>query len=95
MRRAHHERDPQAIYRICVEGMLDDDWGEWLGGMAVDVGAGGGSPTTTLTGPVRDQTCLRGLLNRLWDLNLTIISVARLTPDTVPATKEMDGTTCH
>jgi hypothetical protein len=37
-----------------------------------------GSPSTTLTGPVADQAALRGLLCALWDLNLTLISVARI-----------------
>ncbi len=34
-----------------------------------------GLPITVLTGPVVDQAALRGILNRLWDLNLTVISV--------------------
>jgi hypothetical protein len=38
-------------------------------------------PTTTLVGPVVDQAALRGLLCRLWDLNLTLISVRRLAAD--------------
>ena len=33
------------------------------------------SPTTLLTGPVADQAALRGLLNKIWDLNLSLISV--------------------
>lgn len=94
MRRPH--RDAQAVYRICVEGTLDDDWGEWLGGMAVAGGvACGGAPITTLTGPIRDQVSLRSVLNRLWDLNLTLVSVTRLSPDTAPATEEQDCKTCH
>jgi hypothetical protein len=37
--------------------------------------AGDGTPITALTGSVADQAALRGILNRLWDLNLTVISV--------------------
>jgi hypothetical protein len=33
--------------------------------------------TTTLVGPVADQAVLRGILNRIWDLNLTLLSVTR------------------
>ncbi len=38
-------------------------------------------PTTTLTGKVTDQAALRGILCRLWDLNLAILSVCRLDPN--------------
>jgi len=36
---------------------------------------------TTLTGTVEDQSALRGILNQLWDLNLTLISVRRFSGD--------------
>jgi len=37
-----------------------------------------GQPITTLTGPVADQAALRGILNKLWDLNLTLLGVNRM-----------------
>jgi len=37
-----------------------------------------GLPTTVLAGPVADQAALRGILTRLWDLNLDIVSVTRI-----------------
>ncbi len=68
--------DRQWSYRITVQGLLDDSWSSWLSGMSVSVELmGDGVPVTTLTGPVVDQPALRGILNRLWDLNLTLISV--------------------
>jgi len=60
------------ICRIQVQGRLDEGcWSDWFGGMAIAFEGG----VTTLTGPVADQAALRGMLCKLWDLNLTLISV--------------------
>lgn len=76
-------------YRITVQGRLDDSWSNWFSGMSVAVEyAGDGSPVTLLTGPVVDQPALRGILNKLWDLNLTLISVNRVAKDSVPGSGE-------
>ncbi len=71
-------------YRITVEGKIDPSWSDWLGGLqlssrkeAEDV------QITTLSGVQVDQAALRGLLNRLWDLNLVLRSVRQVDP--VPA----------
>ncbi len=74
--------DRPRTYRIIVEGGLDESWSSWLSGMAVSVErTGGGVLVTVLTGPVVDQPALRGILNRLWDLNLTLLSVNRVWKD--------------
>ena len=65
----------QWTYRITVLGGLDERWSNWFGGMTVAVENEDGLPVTTLTGTVVDQPALRGILNRLWDLNLTLVSV--------------------
>jgi hypothetical protein len=71
--------DQAARYRIKVQGMLDEGWSDWFSGMTVTFGgAGDDAPTTTLTGVVADQAALRGVLSKLWDLNLTLISVDRI-----------------
>ncbi len=62
------------IYRIQVEGYLDLSWSTWLEGMAIIHDADG---TTVLVGPVIDQTALYGLLSRLRDLSLVLLSVSR------------------
>ncbi len=68
--------DRQRTYRIIVQGRLDESWSQWLSGMSVSIErTDDGIPVTVLTGPVVDQSALRGILNRLWDLNLTLISV--------------------
>lgn len=73
------ERCAGAIYEIRIEGELDPDWQEWFSGLDVRLtDTRDQSPTTALTGPVADQAALRGLLCKLWDLNLTLISVRRM-----------------
>jgi len=67
------------MYEIKVRGELDPGWEAWLDGLAVALVPAGEQPaSTTLTGLVPDQAALRGLLCRLWDLNLTLISVRRV-----------------
>jgi len=60
------------IYVIRVQGHLDPQWSAWLGGLTVNHEADG---NTTLFGPVLDQAALYGLLTRICDLGLTLISV--------------------
>ena len=61
-------------YEIKVEGQLNSHWKNWFDGMVIDYEG----ETTVLTGPVEDQSQLHGLLHRIRDLNLTLISVNRL-----------------
>ena len=53
------------------------DWQEWFNGMMIATEQGKDGVITTLKGLVADQAALRGILNKLWDLNLTVISVKR------------------
>jgi hypothetical protein len=72
-------------YQIEVQGRLDDSWAAWFDGMALTrTHARDGTPVVVLTGPVADQAALRGLLSRLWDLNLTILALRRVTPPDEP-----------
>jgi hypothetical protein len=65
------------VYQIKIEGLLDPRWSAWLDGFTV-IQAGENPGCTTITGCVADQAALRGILNKLWDLNLTLISINRL-----------------
>ena len=66
-------------YEIKIRGRLDESWSEWFCGMSITRQDGSdGSPMTTLTGGVPDQTALRGILSKIWDLNLSLVSVTRL-----------------
>ena len=71
----------QAIYRIRVQGQLDDTWSQWFDDMTIaGESASDGTGITVLTGAVADQPKLRGILARMWDLNLTVLSVERIAP---------------
>jgi hypothetical protein len=64
-----------SCYAIRVDGHLDAHWSEWLEGMTLTHEEGG---VTRLEGPVRDQAALYGLLNKLRDLRLALVTVQRL-----------------
>ena len=76
------KREPgldQAIYRIRVRGQLDDTWSQWFDNMTMVCEiASDDTRITVLTGAVADQPKLRGILARMWDLNLTVLSVERI-----------------
>ena len=67
---------PTHTYEIRLQEALDPRWTEWFAGLMLGPIEGGG---TTLCGPLPDKAALHGLLNRVYDLNLTILSVRRLT----------------
>ncbi len=61
---------------IHIKGHIDVDWSDWLGGLSIRQTEQG---ETVLTGTVRDQAALHGLLNRLADLGLELLSVSATT----------------
>lgn len=63
--------DQPAAYRITVQGELDEDWSDWLNDLTIHVQGG----MTTLYGTVSDQPALHGLLVKIRDLGLPLISV--------------------
>lgn len=68
-------------YQITVEGRIDPSWSDWLGGMQViSWQENDGRQMSTLSGILVDQTALRGLLTRLWDLNLVLHALQRGDP---------------
>jgi hypothetical protein len=70
------ETNPVAeIYRFRVSGHLDDRWSDWLDGLVIERQADG---TTVLTGPVVDQAALHGVIGRIRDLGLPLLSVNRV-----------------
>ncbi|HEX9384721.1 MAG TPA: hypothetical protein VF918_00240 [Anaerolineales bacterium] len=66
------------LYEIRIEGHLDDRWADWFGGLTVTLEQEG---NTLLTGPVVDQAALYGLLRKVRDLGMPLLSVNRLQPD--------------
>jgi hypothetical protein len=67
----------QQLYRIRVEGVLEPTWSEWLDGMTISQEPGG---VTILSGSIRDQAELFGLLTKVRDMGLSLISVNRVEP---------------
>ena len=66
-----------AGYEIRVEGVLDQRWTDWFEGLKI----ASDDSQTVISGPVTDQAALHGLLNRVCDLGLVLVSVRRLDPD--------------
>lgn len=60
-------------YQITVKEDLEDTWSAWFDDLTVTPAPGGG---TLLAGVVRDQTALHGLLAKIRDLGLTLVTVA-------------------
>lgn len=63
-------------YTITITGSVDPSWSAWFEGLTFTPGQSpDGTATTTLRGPVVDQSALRGILMRIWDLNLSVLTV--------------------
>ena len=60
------------LYEIRLKGHLGREWTDWFGGMAVDLTEEG---DTLLTGPVADQAALHGLLRKVRDIGIPLVSV--------------------
>ena len=80
MKRSNQGPGPnQVAYQIKVQGRLDENWSDWFNGMTIELeNECDGPPITTLTVAVADQARLRGILSKIWDLNLTVISVTQI-----------------
>ena len=65
-------------YQIRVRGVLDSQWSTWFEGMAITTDMPG---QTLIAGPVTDQAALHGLLAKIRDLGLPLLSVCYLGPD--------------
>ena len=66
------------IYQIRVQGQLDTSWSDWLGGLTITSQPSG---ETLVTGPIIDQAALHGILDKLYAMNLTILSVVQVRND--------------
>ncbi len=65
---------PREWYEIRVEGQLPGGWSNWFEGLDLQCGQNG---DTILSGPLPDQAALHGVLAKIRDLNLKLISVNR------------------
>jgi hypothetical protein len=67
-----------ATYAIRVQGALDANWSERLGGLRIVVVRAGEQAVTELSGRLPDQAALVGVLTSLYDLGMPLLSVERL-----------------
>ena len=77
------DTEPLPVYVIQIAGQLDPAWAAWFNGLRITLDEAQ-PPVTTLSGPIVDQSHLRGILNKLWDLNLTLISINQVDPRAQP-----------
>lgn len=72
--------DQAPIYQIRIEGHLSPQWTDWFEGLTITPEDSG---HTLLTGPVIDQAALYGLLRKMRDLGMPLLSVNRIAPGPV------------
>lgn len=73
--------DAPFVYEIRVEGHLPDRWSAWFDDLAVQIEPNG---ETRLTGLLSDQAALYGVLAKIHNLNLVLVSVVRLSSSEKP-----------
>jgi hypothetical protein len=71
------DRSQPTVYQIRIKGQLGMEWADWFGGVIITLEEDGDS---LLTGPVVDQAALHGLLKKVRDLGMPLISVNRVNP---------------
>jgi hypothetical protein len=72
-----NEIEPPVIYEIRIGGQLGPQWMDWFDGMVISVEASG---DTLIAGPVADQAALFGLLKKVRDLGIPLVSVIPFEP---------------
>ena len=67
------------FYEIRLKGHLETRWVQWFDGVTITLEENG---NTLLSGPLADQAALHGILKKVRDLGLTLLSVISVEPDT-------------
>jgi hypothetical protein len=83
------DRPEAGRYEIRLTGRLDAHWAAWFDGLTVSDERDG---TTVISGPIADQAALHGVLQRVRDLGLPLISVTRLGAASVEPTADLRST---
>ena len=73
---------PQEFYQITVKGHLNPNWADWFDGLTITPLPNG---TTAISGPLVDQAALHGLLRKVRDLGVPLLSVTRVRSDQADA----------
>ena len=69
------------VYRIRLKGHLGSEWTDWFDGLTITLEEDG---DTLLSGPVADQAALHGLLKRVRDLGIPLVSICPVEPKKAP-----------
>ena len=77
------DRPDAGRYEIRLAGHLDAHWAAWFDGMTVRHESDG---ITVISGPIADQAALHGVLHRVRDLGLPLVSVTRMEPEEAAVT---------
>ena len=75
---SQHDADQPMVYQIWIKGHLSHQWVGWFEGLTITLEDNG---DTLLTGTVVDQAALHGLLKKVRDLGMPLLSVNRVKPD--------------
>ena len=78
-------RDEPRVYEVRIQGHLDAQWADWFGVLTVKLEPNG---DTLLSGTIADEAALHGLLRKVRDLGMPLISVKRIEPDQTDASVE-------
>ena len=71
------EKAQPLVYQFRIKGHLGSEWTDWFGGLTIKLEDNG---ETLLTGPVVDQAALHGVLRKVRDLGMPLLSVTRVRP---------------
>ena len=71
------DQSKPGLYEIRIKGHLDDRWADWFEGLTITLEDNG---NTLLTGPVIDQAALHGLLKKVRNLGMPLVSVSPVEP---------------
>ncbi len=82
------EHPPGEVYEIKIKESIDPSWSEWFGDFIISRSE---NQETKIVGRVRDQTALHGMLAKIRNLNLTLLSVIKVggEKDSLPPHKEI------
>ena len=80
------------LYQIRLKGQLGSLWTNWFGGLAITLDENG---DTLITGPVADQAALHGLLRKIRDLGIPLISLVLLEPGPADRSQSKQSEASH
>jgi hypothetical protein len=73
-----HDPDVPKIFQIKIKGHLGQQWAGWFDGLTIALEEDG---NTLLSGPIADQSALHGILKKIRDLGMPLLSVNTIDPD--------------